>query len=771
MVLMLAGVALAQTTQPVTVQATEVKNITSTATVIDNRPLTRQNNGHSFVVTGSGSWSVQIQYADAASSGPWTSFPDTIALVTNTSISPIGGAYGYHAFIRFNITGTVSVNYAGQKAIYVPTSFATGGGVSSVGISMPSVFVVTNSPILNSGTLTVNFATGQISHEVLGTCGSATVVSLCSLVVGDLPTGYLYSNLSGAPTIYYQTVGANSVSQTQRGRINLIQGTNVTITASDNSGTGSTDITISSTGGGGGGLFTSYQFGSNTAITGSNIYLQTTYPGIFTTTQTGSGSSGSPFINAIGLATQTQNTVFAAPNGSTGNPTFRSLVLADIPTGYPYGNLSGAPLFQVNGVSLVSSATINFQNASAPFNGITFNFSNPSLGNIQVGATGTLNNSGLTNSTIGFIVPSWLTMTSSASLGTTATLGYASGQASHQVIGTCGTATSFSPCSLVAGDIPPIPISGLSGLGSGVAAALAAAVSGSGSLCMSVGSLCGTGNKAALDAPTTGTSMTFTGNSSTQGTQDTVIPTAVLTANVITSTCTGFTPYQHVTFIFTQDGTGGRTVASCTGWDAFTISGSPNAITTLAFTIDASGNGHQDNSSSDAASIIIMPTARVLPSAPTSGIVCVPDSTSGDLRCINSSGTIYRAQKELSSGNVRCAGGSNTDDAACTPTQLSTAGATIDIASGTAALGTSSISSGSCATVVTATATGALSTDTIIWTPNASIKAVTGYAPSSSGGLSIAAYPTSGNVNFDVCNWSGGSITPGAVTLNWRVAR
>ena len=93
------------------------------------------------------------------------------------------------------------------------------------------------------------------------------------------------------------------------------------------------------------------------------------------------------------------------------------------------------------------------------------------------------------------------------------------------------------------------------------------------------------------------------------------------------------------------------------------------------------------------------------------------------------------------------------------------------IASGTSALGTSSIASGACATVVTTTATGTASTDTIEWTPNASIKAVTGYTPATTGGLSIAAYPTSGNVNFDVCNWSSGSLTPGAVTLNWRVVR
>lgn len=93
------------------------------------------------------------------------------------------------------------------------------------------------------------------------------------------------------------------------------------------------------------------------------------------------------------------------------------------------------------------------------------------------------------------------------------------------------------------------------------------------------------------------------------------------------------------------------------------------------------------------------------------------------------------------------------------------------IASGTSALGTSAIASGACATVVTTTATGVASTDAIIWNPNGSIKAVTGYIPSTSGGLTIAAYPTTNNVNYDVCNWTAGSITPGAVTLNWRVTR
>ena len=47
----------------------------------------------------------------------------------------------------------------------------------------------------------------------------------------------------------------------------------------------------------------------------------------------------------------------------------------------------------------------------------------------------------------------WLTCSIS---GTTLTAG---GQPPHQVLGTCGSATAFAPCSLVAGDLPAIPLS------------------------------------------------------------------------------------------------------------------------------------------------------------------------------------------------------------------------------------------------------------------------------------------------------------------------
>ena len=93
------------------------------------------------------------------------------------------------------------------------------------------------------------------------------------------------------------------------------------------------------------------------------------------------------------------------------------------------------------------------------------------------------------------------------------------------------------------------------------------------------------------------------------------------------------------------------------------------------------------------------------------------------------------------------------------------------IASGTSALGTGAISSAACATVVTTSATGAATTDTITAGFNSDPTGVTGYTPVTGGALTIFTYPSANNVNFKVCNLTTSSITPGAITLNWRVIR
>lgn len=92
------------------------------------------------------------------------------------------------------------------------------------------------------------------------------------------------------------------------------------------------------------------------------------------------------------------------------------------------------------------------------------------------------------------------------------------------------------------------------------------------------------------------------------------------------------------------------------------------------------------------------------------------------------------------------------------------------VASGTSTLGTAAISPGACASVVTTAATGTLTTDVINHTFNGDISGTTGYSGSGSL-LTIYKYPTAGNVNWKVCNWTGSSITPSAVTINWSVTR
>lgn len=97
-------------------------------------------------------------------------------------------------------------------------------------------------------------------------------------------------------------------------------------------------------------------------------------------------------------------------------------------------------------------------------------------------------------------------------------------------------------------------------------------------------------------------------------------------------------------------------------------------------------------------------------------------------------------------------------------------GTTVEVAAGTSTLGTSEIADGACATVVTTAASGVTTADVISWGFNGDPTSTTGYNPAT-GVLTIFAYPSANNVNFKVCNISGAAITPGAITLNWRVDR
>jgi hypothetical protein len=118
----------------------------------------------------------------------------------------------------------------------------------------------------------------------------------------------------------------------------------------------------------------------------------------------------------------------------------------------------------VNGAGLTTPAALNFMN-SQPFNGLTLSFANPSGGGVQLGASGTLNNSGLTNSSMTFSLPAWLTGGGSVALGGTLAIGTAT-QSANSVFAGPPSGSSAAPTfrSLLGTDLPLPTASSLGGV-------------------------------------------------------------------------------------------------------------------------------------------------------------------------------------------------------------------------------------------------------------------------------------------------------------------
>ena len=143
----------------------------------------------------------------------------------------------------------------------------------------------------------------------------------------------------------------------------------------------------------------------------------------------------------------------------------------------------------------------------------------------------------------------------------------------------------------------------------------------------------------------------------------------------------------------------------------------------------------------------------------------------GPYAVIGSTGTVPATP---AAGSVACYFDSTTNTQVC----LDSGGNATTMVrewSGTATLGTSAITSAACATEVSVTATGVnpigTNPDVVTVSWNSDPTAVTGYIPATAGGLTIFAYPKTNAVGFKVCNYTASSLTPGPITLNWRVIR
>jgi hypothetical protein len=98
-----------------------------------------------------------------------------------------------------NVTIGSGVSFAGGTL----SATGSGGSVTSVGLSLPSQFTVTNSPVTGAGTLTGSWNNQTANYVLAGpTTGAAAAPTFRALVSGDIPSlSYVTSVTGTAPVV------------------------------------------------------------------------------------------------------------------------------------------------------------------------------------------------------------------------------------------------------------------------------------------------------------------------------------------------------------------------------------------------------------------------------------------------------------------------------------------------------------------------------------------------------------------------------------------
>jgi hypothetical protein len=120
--------------------------------------------------------------------------PPESNLTNGTSILYGNGSGGFS-----NVTIGSGVSFAGGTL----SATGSGGSVTSVGLSLPSQFTVTNSPVTGAGTLTGSWNNQTANYVLAGpTTGAAAAPTFRALVSGDIPSlSYVTSVTGTAPVV------------------------------------------------------------------------------------------------------------------------------------------------------------------------------------------------------------------------------------------------------------------------------------------------------------------------------------------------------------------------------------------------------------------------------------------------------------------------------------------------------------------------------------------------------------------------------------------